>query len=190
LHKHGVFICHRKEKKMNMVPSFTTLRSFISYQFSALRMRALRDQLWMKLSGAKSELVLFPGNAPRLRFTANRKLIGIKDIRVAEIVGTLNRDTDFDHQFRPLKKHTLTRWVNAYILHEQDGWPPIIVHKVGEQYFVEDGHHRVSVARSTGMEFMEATVWEYSHHSQYTDKCQPPKCPEKSRAKVYVTGQT
>lgn len=173
---------------MNIVPSFTTLRSFISYQFLALRMRALRDQLWMKLSGAKSELVLFPGSNQRP--SPNRKLIGIKDIRVAEIVGTLNTETDFDHQFRPLKKHTLTRWVNAYILHEQDGWSPIVVHKVGEQYFVEDGHHRVSVARSIGMEFMEATVWEYSHHSQYTEKCQPAKCPEKSSAKVYVTGQT
>jgi hypothetical protein len=40
--------------------------------------------------------------------------------------------------------------------------PPIDVILVGEQYFVRDGHHRVSVARSLGQVEIEAnvTVWE------------------------------
>jgi hypothetical protein len=171
---------------MNMVPSFTTLRSFISYQFAVLRMRALRYQFWTKLSRASSELAVFPGNNQRL--SLSRNLIGIQNIRVDQIVGTLNRDTDFDHQFRPLKKHCLDRWVNAYILHEQDGWSPIIVHKIGKQYFVEDGHHRVSVARTIGMDFIDAKVWEHNTQHKYMDAGSSAKCTEKSSAKVYATG--
>ena len=168
---------------MNMVPFHTTLRSFISYQFAVLRMRALRDQFWAKLRGTSTELLVFPKSDSRL--SPNRKLIGLKNIRVAEIVGTLNRDTDFDRQFRPLKKHSLDRWVNAYIMREQDGWSSIVVHRIGGQYFVEDGHHRVSVARMTGMDFIEAKVWEYTQ-SKHAEASQRTACSEKSSAKVYA----
>lgn len=173
---------------MNMISSFTNLRSFVSYQFNALRMRALRDRIWAKFSGSPSELIVFPGDNEPSRVIANRKLIGIQNIHVAEIVGTFNRDTDFDVYFRPLKKHTLARWVNAYILHEQDGWAPIIVHKVREEYFVEDGHHRVSVARAMGMDFIEAKVWDYTQPNQQMKKYHWVKCTEKSSAKAFVTG--
>ena len=88
---------------MNLYPSFTTLRSFLAYKFSALRMRALRDAFHTRLSGSTSTLEVFPGTEQRL--FPSRKMIGVKNIRVAEIVGTLDRQTDFDHQFRPLKKH-------------------------------------------------------------------------------------
>ena len=170
---------------MNIVPSFTTLRSFVSYQFAVLRMRALHDRLWAKLSGSKSELIVFPGRSDRL--SPIRQLIGIKSIRVDQIVGTLTRDTDFDQQFRPLKKHSLERWVNAYILHQRDEWSPIVVHQVGEQYFIEDGHHRVSVARMIGVDFIDAKVWEHSTQSKPMNQCPRAQCTEKSSAKAYAT---
>lgn len=170
---------------MNIVPPFTTLRSSIAYQFAALRIRAWRDQFWMKLSGTTSKLLVFPESQQRLAL--NRKLIHLQSIRVEQIVGTLHPDSDFDHQFRPLNKHTLTRWVDTYLLHEKDGWSPILVHKVGEYYFVEDGLHRVSVARSIGMEFIEARVWEYSLYNKPVNHCWPAPCAEKSAANAYVT---
>lgn len=173
---------------MNMYPSFTNLRSFIAYRFAVLRWQAQRGQLWAWMTGTESALAVFPGRESRPRFTASRKLVGIKDIRVADIVGTLNRDTDFDSQFRPLKKHNLDRWVNAYLLHEQDGWSPIIAHKVGEQYFIEDGHHRVSVARALGIEFIEAKVWEHAIQPMTLDLCEPAACLKKHTSKTYVTG--
>lgn len=173
---------------MNMVPSFTTLRSFISYHFAVLRMRALRDQFWAKLSGTQSELAVFPGNNQHPRFAASRRLIGLQNIRVDQIVGSLNRNTDFDYRFRPLKKHNLDRWVNTYILQKQDGWPPIVVHKIGEQFFVEDGHHRVSVARMIGMDFIDAKVWEHEMQSKHTVVCPQAKSREKSSTKVYAAG--
>lgn len=107
---------------MNIHPFFTTRRSFLVYKFSKLRARALNDAYRSILTGSKSTLEVFPGSAQRI--SPRLKLIGVRDIRVAEFVGTFNRDTDFDSQFRPLKRHSLDRWVNAHILREQDGWSP------------------------------------------------------------------
>ena len=39
-------------------------------------------------------------------------------------------------------------------------FPPITVFRIDRAYFVEDGHHRVAVARALGMEFVDAVVTE------------------------------
>lgn len=145
---------------MNLYPSFTNVRSFTSDQFSRLRTRAVWDAFLAKLSGRDWLPATFPAESDH----SNRKLLGVKTIHVSKIIGTLNRTSDFDHQFRPLGRHLLNRWVDTFINHDLDGWAPILVHKIGEDYYVEDGHHRVSVARSIGMLFIEANVWEYSTH--------------------------
>jgi ParB-like chromosome segregation protein Spo0J len=36
--------------------------------------------------------------------------------------------------------------------------PPIEVYRVGDQHFVIDGHHRVSIAMATGRETIDAYV--------------------------------
>jgi len=171
---------------MNIDPSFTNLRSFTSYKFSILRMRALRDSFWAKLTGRNTKLAAFPRQE---RWdNSNRRLLGTKDISVEEIIGTFNRESDLDYQFRPLGKHLCNRWINTYIKLERDGWSPILVHKFGEHYYVEDGHHRVSVARSIGMAFIEAKVWEYPVLPGQTETCPSMSCAERSSAKVYATG--
>jgi hypothetical protein len=172
---------------MNIHPTFTNTRSFTTYQFSALRMRAVRDSFLAKLTGRNSSLAAFPEYAQRER--PNKKLIGLKDIRIDQIIGTLNRGCDFDDQFRPLRKHLSNRWVNILNL-DPDGWEPILVHKVGEQYYVEDGHHRVSVARSIGMLFIHAKVWEYPVQQKRIVNCEQMPCAEKSFSRVtqHVTG--
>src|SRR5688500_6523184 len=144
---------------MNISPSFTNLRGHLSYQFSALRMQALRAMFWAKLIGKNSKLAFFPVEAPEK--SPNRKFLGVQEIPVEEITGTINRQSYFDHKFHPIKSYLRDRWVNNFLNFENGGWSPILVHKVGDQYYVEDGHHRVSVARTLGMVFIEAKVWEY-----------------------------
>jgi hypothetical protein len=39
--------------------------------------------------------------------------------------------------------------------------PAVRLYKVGNAYFVEDGNHRVSVARYQGVEMIEADVIEF-----------------------------
>ena len=167
---------------MNMQPSFTNIRSLTSYKFSALRMRALRDSFWAKLTGRNSRLAIFPEHT--LRDHPNRKLIGVKDIRIDQVIGTLNRECDFDDKFRPLGKHLLNRRVNIFVNLDPDGWEPILVHKIGEQYYVEDGHHRVSVARSIGKLFIQAKVWEYPAGQKRAVICERIQCTERSSVKA------
>jgi hypothetical protein len=38
--------------------------------------------------------------------------------------------------------------------------PPVNLVKIGENYFVEDGNHRISVARMRGQQFIDAFVTE------------------------------
>lgn len=45
-------------------------------------------------------------------------------------------------------------------LREGKQLPPVKLYKLGEQYFVEDGNHRVSVSRYRGFQMIEAEVTE------------------------------
>jgi hypothetical protein len=171
--------------KMNMSPPLTNPRSFLSDKFSVLRMNALRDSLWAKLIGKNTKLAIFPEEAPRK--SPNRKFIGMEEIPIEKIVGTIGRAKDFDHKFRPLKSSLRDRWVNVYLTLDKEGWSPIVVHKVGDQYYVEDGHHRVSVARLLGMMFIEAKIWDYPASHRQQNASPRIKCDEYSTSKVYAT---
>lgn len=86
---------------------------------------------------------------------------GVQEIPVAQIRGSEGRITDFDSSFHPLKHHLRERWIRLYnlIQHGRE-MPPISVYRVGEVYFVKDGHHRVSVARHLGWDVIRAYVVE------------------------------
>jgi hypothetical protein len=168
---------------MNMYPTSTNLRSYLSHQFFTLRTNARRDSLFAKLMGKNTRLANFPEESPEK--SPNRKFLGVQEIPVHEIIGTLNRQDDFDDHFRPLNQHLRERWVNVHITFARDGWSPILVHKVGDRYYVEDGHHRVSVAQTLGMTFIQATVWEYPCLEKEPTPC-PEPCREPSLAKVYA----
>ena len=169
---------------MNTHPSLTNVRSHLSDIFSRIQARAVRGSLWARLTSKDTRLEVFPEQAPEK--SSNRRFIRSAEIPVEQIVGTLNRQADFDHKFRPLRSYLRDRWVNAYLAFEREGWAPILVHKVGDRYFVEDGHHRVSVARSLGIAFIEARVWEYPLQIKPSKKCQPMPCPEVGSATVYA----
>jgi hypothetical protein len=178
-------VLQRKETKMNVSIPLTNIRSYVANEFSVLRTRALRDTLWGKLIGRNTKLARFPEGV--FQKGPNRKFLGVQDILVKEIVGTLYRHSDFDHQFRPLKKNLRDRWVNIYLLHEKEEWPPILVHKIGETYYIEDGHHRVSVAHTLGIAFIQAKVWEYPSNNKLAGKCENVECIERTSVKKYAT---
>lgn len=161
---------------MNLYPYFTNLHNSLSHQFFTLRTSARREALWAKLIGRTTELALFPEEAPEK--SPNRRFLGVREISLHQIVGTINRKTDFDHKFRPLNEHLRERWVNAYLTLQREGWSPIIVHQVGENYYVEDGHHRVSVAQMLGLAVISAKVWEYPCRVKAVKRCRPELCAD------------
>jgi hypothetical protein len=174
----------RKEKKMKFYPSFTDIRSQLSHKFFTLQTDARRDTLWARLTGKNTRLAIFPEEAPEKN--PGRKFIGTEVVPIEQIVGTIHRQNDFDHKFRPLTKRLRDRWVNVYLTLERDGWSPILVHKVGEEYYVEDGHYRVSIAQALGVVLIPAKVWEYPAEGKKTENCQPEPCPEQTSAQAYA----
>lgn len=89
--------------------------------------------------------------------------LGMQAIEVKKIIGSENRYQDFSSAFYPTNNSLKYRWesVDAARL-DNITLPPISVYKIGEWYFVRDGNHRVSVARSEGLEFIDAEVVELS----------------------------
>jgi hypothetical protein len=83
---------------------------------------------------------------------------------LSQILGSasLGRSREFDGRFRPLPLCDRERWQRIADARRHGlRLPPVILTKVGDIYFVEDGHHRISVAQAWGEQEIEAvvTVW-------------------------------
>jgi hypothetical protein len=87
--------------------------------------------------------------------------LGMREVPVSEIVGSVGRHRDFDRAFLPSKPDLGTRWRRIdEIMDRGEELPPVSLYKIGDAYFVQDGNHRVSVARQRGVEMIDAEVIE------------------------------
>jgi len=87
---------------------------------------------------------------------------GVRLVSLNQIVGSTGRSSDFDLAFYPRQNLGEDRWVNVAKAQNQGRkLPPVLLYKVGEAYFVEDGNHRVSVARANGVTTIQANVIEF-----------------------------
>ena len=92
---------------------------------------------------------------------------GMQTIPVRNIIGSENRYHDFSSAFYPKNISLQRRWESVDAANLDDViLPPISVYKLGQWYFVRDGNHRVSVARSKGVEFIDAEVVELTSKIQ------------------------
>lgn len=92
---------------------------------------------------------------------------GMQTIPVRNIIGSENRYHDFSSAFYPKNISLQRRWESVDAANLDDViLPPISVYKLGQWYFVRDGNHRVSVARSKGIEFIDAEVVELTSKIQ------------------------
>jgi hypothetical protein len=87
--------------------------------------------------------------------------LGLRTIPLDNIVGTVDSTRDFDRRFRPTSGRVRERWERLALAQRRgEPMPPIDVYRVGDLYFVVDGHHRVSIALATGAKTIEANVTE------------------------------
>lgn len=115
--------------------------------------------LLQKLLGRKIQPLLDLSTVEHNRSLSNRRYAGTQTIAVNDIHGTINRAEDFDNEFHPLKVADEDRWCRvASAMMNGVGLPPIEVVQVGNEYFVKDGHHRISVARALGFRYLDALV--------------------------------
>jgi hypothetical protein len=91
---------------------------------------------------------------------SRRRYLGVRPIEVASIIGTEGRGNDFDAVFSPLKPHLRERQRQLERAFPRADFGPISLEKLGDAYFVVDGHHRVSIARERGMITIDAEVTE------------------------------
>ncbi len=92
---------------------------------------------------------------------------GIQVVPIDSIIGSEGRTADFDMDFHPISETSRERWVNMAIVYLSHlSLPPIQLIRVGDAYFVRDGHHRISVCRAFGQVAVDAEV--------ITWKAQPP----------------
>ena len=93
--------------------------------------------------------------------TVSQVYLGMREVPVSQIVGSVGRHRDFDRTFLPSKPDLSTRWRRIdEIMHRAEELPPVSLYKIGDAYFVQDGNHRVSVARQQGVEMIDAEVVE------------------------------
>lgn len=99
---------------------------------------------------------------------------GVRTVPVEAIAGSLNRYHEFDRAFLPVQNELAERWQSVDRAFYKDvSLPPVMLYKVGQVYFVVDGHHRVSVAREQGQEFIDAEVRECSTRVNITPDLKP-----------------
>jgi hypothetical protein len=91
---------------------------------------------------------------------AQRRALGVQAIAIDSIVGTTQPDKAkaFDRCFRP-PPWSQGRWQMLWIARcRGTPLPAISVYRLGDEHYVRDGHHRVSVARALGETMIDAEV--------------------------------
>ena len=126
----------------------------------ARRSQSLRRMGRVLRDGDVDVILPFDEVVAELGRTGEREL-GLQNIDLDSIVGTVDRRTGFDRAFRPTSSQVRGRWERiAMLMRRGDPLPPILLYRVGEVHFVRDGHHRVSVARALGRSEIDAYVTE------------------------------
>jgi hypothetical protein len=120
-----------------------------------------------------------------LGFVSERS-IGLQVVPLDAIVGTIDRQRDFDRQFRPTSRRMRSRWEQiAAAMRRGESLPPVDLLKVGEIYFVRDGHHRVSVASALGLGDIDAYVTDVITRVDASIAIKFTDLPVKSHERVF-----
>ncbi len=125
--------------------------------FWHLYFQASLHALWAKVTGRNANLESL--HEKNNEHSNGRRLPGVHIIPINQIRGSEGRSQDFDIAFRPRQTHNLDRWVNIAVARDRGiPLPPVDLIRVGQTYYVRDGHHRISVARAQGQADIEAFV--------------------------------
>ncbi len=132
--------------------------------FQEARRKAALENLLSRLRGKPADLLSYDTVRQKFRYIESSRR-QLEDIPLDKIVGSVNRYTDFTRSFLPRQESDVQRWAFVRMgVESQTGLPPIEAYKVGDVYFVSDGHHRVSVARELGADSIQGYVTPvYTH---------------------------
>lgn len=141
------------------MPVFHTTQQALAVEdFKKARQKAFLETILSSIQGKSSDLMSYDQVRETLRPIESAYRL-LEDIPLEKIVGSVNRTTDFTRSFLPLQDSDAYRWSSVRAgVESMEGLPPIEAYRVGEVYFILDGHHRVSVARELGAETIQGYV--------------------------------
>jgi hypothetical protein len=126
--------------------------------FSRARAQAVLSQIQYFLNHDKNRLLSFNDVKDILK-PKSETYRGMQEVPISLIVGSEGRYRDFNKYFLPKAEHLRYRWERVDEARLKDIiLPPISLYEIGGVYFVRDGNHRVSVAKSQGGEIIDAEV--------------------------------
>ena len=138
-------------------------RADVENDFQRARRRQVLARLAQRLRREPDDVNLilpFDEVVAALGRTGERRL-GLQEIKLDTVVGTVDSTRDFDRRFRPTSGRVRERWERLALAQRRgESIPPIDVYRVGDLHFVVDGHHRVSIALATGQKTIDAYVTE------------------------------
>ncbi len=123
--------------------------------------RGWLSRLWATLMG-KATALIHLGAIQEANTICACHYIGVQPVPISQIRGSEGRCGDFDALFHPLKPHNKERWLRVAIARYMGlPLPPVTLIRIGETYFVRDGHHRVSVAQALDERYLDAEVTDW-----------------------------
>ncbi len=126
--------------------------------FSRARTRETLQKILNLLNPSRSEMLSL-GEVRKMLRPKSESYRGLQVVPVDHIVGSEGRYADFNKQFLPRHEHLRSRWTRVDEAHLTNViLPAIRLYEIGGVYFVRDGNHRVSVARSQGAISIDAEV--------------------------------
>jgi hypothetical protein len=135
-------------------------RSISEEVFNVARRRAFVQDVLAQLAGRSDDLLAFDQVREQLHLSEPTQDATLQEIPLEKVVGSVGRYRDFNRAFLPRAPIDAGRWIRIERLRGQVELPPIDVFQVGDVYFVQDGNHRVSVARARKQKTMWAHVIE------------------------------
>jgi hypothetical protein len=133
------------------------------HDFLRARRRATMARVAARLRGEPDDvrqILPYEEVIQALGFVSEQR-VGPAVVQLDDIVGTVDRQREFDRRFRPTSGRVRSRWEHiAAAMRRGEAMPPVDLLRIGEIYFVRDGHHRVSVARALGRTDIDAIVTE------------------------------
>jgi hypothetical protein len=136
------------------------LEDQVDLDFTHARRRAWLGRLKRLLLRRATRSTLLSPERFRRGFLASGNMYrGRRTVEVSKIVGSVGKHKQFDVNFMPLSGASAEKWKRidrAFRLGQE--LPPVSLLELGRDYFVNDGNHRVSVARFHGVEWIDAEV--------------------------------
>jgi hypothetical protein len=112
--------------------------------------------------------------------------LGLQVVALDAIVGSVDRTVDFDRRLRPTSARLRSRWERiAAAQRRGEALPPVSLYKIGDLYFVRDGHHRVSVAKSLGRDDIDAYIVEVTTRLRLSEETLVSDLPLKDHERLF-----